>query len=250
MHALDDPQYLDPEYIKMGEALRTSGKTRYFGFSCHGGRVVELMNKAAEVGGIDAIMFRFSFARYGDLELNKAIDACKKASIGLIAMKTQDSVPADQEEVAGFESRNFNLAQAKLKAVWADERIDSAVSHMDNTKKLAENVEAAKSPVQLSMSEIQQLRRIARATAEYSCQGCSRICESRVEGEVRVADTLRFLMYHEAYGEPEKARKLYRELRPEERASRGVDFRAASAACPQGIDIARRLEHARRTLSA
>ncbi len=250
MHALDDPQYLDPEYIKMGEALRKSGKTRYFGFSCHGGRQVELLNKAAQVGGLDAIMFRYSFSRYGDLELNKAIDACKKAGIGLIAMKTQDSVPADQEEVVAFESKNFNLAQAKLKAVWADERIDSAVSHMDNTKKLAENVEAAKSPVQLSMNEIQQLRRIARATAEYSCQGCSRLCESRVEGEVKVADTLRFLMYHEAYGEPEKARKLYRELRPEERALEGVDFRAASAACPQGIDIARRMEHARRTLTA
>ena len=31
-------RYLEPEYIKMGEALRKSGKTRFFGFSCHGGR--------------------------------------------------------------------------------------------------------------------------------------------------------------------------------------------------------------------
>jgi len=33
------------------------------------------------VGGIDAIMFRYSFARYGDLALNRAIDACNADEI-------------------------------------------------------------------------------------------------------------------------------------------------------------------------
>ena len=127
-------------------------------------------------------MFRYSFAKYGDLELNKAIDKCKKAGIGLIAMKVQNSVPDDEESVVRFQSKDFNLAQAKLKAVWADERIDAVVSHMDNTTKLAENIAAAKSPVQLSMGDFQQLQRIATATAAYSCQGCSHICESRVAG--------------------------------------------------------------------
>ena len=126
MHALNDPKHLDPEFIKMGENMKKSKKTRFFGFSCHGDRQVELLNKAAEVGGIDAIMFRYSFANYGDLEMNKAIDALKKKGIGLVAMKTQDSVPKDQAEVVKFQSENFNLAQAKLKAVWADERIDAS----------------------------------------------------------------------------------------------------------------------------
>lgn len=248
MHFVDDPKYLDPEYIRMGERLRKSGKTRHFGFSCHGDRMIECMNKAAQVGGIDAIMFRYSFRRYGDLELNKAIDACKEAGIGLIAMKTQDSVPDDQKHVQTFHSRDFNLFQAKLKAVWADERIDSAISHMDNTTRLAENVAAAKSPVQLTMGEFRQLQQIATATAALSCQGCSHICEPQVDGEVKIARTLRYLMYEECYGEPERARSLYRGLSPAERASVGVDFSRASAACPQGIDIASRMELARRKL--
>jgi predicted aldo/keto reductase-like oxidoreductase len=249
MHAVDDPAFLEPEYIKMGEAMRKSGKTRFFGFSCHGDQVAPLMEKAAEVGGIDAIMLRYSFSRYGDLKLNRAIDKCKKAGIGLIAMKAQEAVPDDQAEVVKFQSADFTLAQAKLKAVWADERIDAAVSHMDNTTKLAENVAAAKSPVQLSMADFQQLRRLAVATAGYSCQGCSQICESRIDGDVRVADTLRFLMYHECYGERDKARQLYRELRPAERAIEQVSFRRAEAACPQGIRIAERLTRARSLLA-
>jgi predicted aldo/keto reductase-like oxidoreductase len=250
MHFVDDPKYLDPEYIQMGDRLRKSGKTRFFGFSCHGDRMVECMEKAARAGGIDAIMFRYSFSRYGDLELNRAMDACKKAGIGLIAMKTQNSVPDDQRHVKEFQSKNFTLPQAKLKAVWADERIDAAVSHMDNTKKLAENVAAAKSPMQLTMKEFQQLQRIATASAGYACQGCSHICESRVDGQVKVARPLRYLMYSECYGETERARRLYARLRPEERALDSVDLGAATAACPQGIDIAARLRIARQTLEA
>jgi predicted aldo/keto reductase-like oxidoreductase len=250
MHGIDDVDVLEPEFIKMGERLRKSGKTRFFGFSCHGRNEVALLNKAAKVGGIDVIMFRYHFGRYGELELNRAIDALKKAGVGLIAMKTQDSVPAEQEEVVAFRSKDFTLGQAKLKAVWADERIDSVVSHMDNTKWLQENIAAAKSPVKLSMDDFQQLQRLATARAAYACQGCSHICEAHVAAQTRVADLLRFLMYHEAYGEAEKARRLFRELPAEARTIDGVDFRAATAACPRGIDIASRLARAHDVLSA
>ena len=203
---------------------------------------MELLYKAAEVGGIDAIMFRYSFAQYGDLELNKAIDALKKQGVGLIAMKTQDSVPKDQAEVVKFQSENFNLAQAKLKAVWADERIDAAVSHMDNTTKLKENIDAACSPIALSMNEFNQLQRLATATAAYSCHGCSQICEPHVQGETKIADTLRYLMYHDSYNEQDKARALFSRLTPEQRRIANVDFTRATAACPRGIDIASRMK--------
>lgn len=248
MHEVDDPRYLDAEYIQMGERMRKSGKTRFFGFSCHGNRMVEVMNKAVDAGGIDAIMLRYSFARYGDLELNKVIDRCVKAGIGLIAMKTQSSVPDDQKHVQEFKSRNFNLHQAKLKAVWADERMTAAISHMDNTTKQAENIAAAKSGAQLTMGEFRQLQRIATASAAYSCQGCSHICEPLVDAPVRIGNQLRYLMYHECYGEPDRARRLYGCLDEAERSIDGVDFTAATAACPQGIDIASRLEVARRKL--
>ncbi len=248
MHGINNPKYLTKEYVDMGERFRKQKKSKFFGFSCHGGNVVDLMNKAAALGGIDCIMFRYNFSQYGDRALNLAIDACKKAKIGLIAMKTQKSVPKAQEEVRAFESKNFNLAQAKLKAVWADERIDSVVSHMDNMQKLKENVAAAKSPIKIGMHEFQQLNRLAACTAAYSCQGCSHLCEPKVEGETRVADALRFLMYHESYGEQDKARQLWKELAPAERRVDDVDFAAASAACPEGIDISGRLRRAQELL--
>ena len=249
MHYINDLKHLDKEFIEMGERMRKSKKTNFFGFSCHHGKVVELMNKAAKVGGIDAIMFRYSFGQYGDKELNKAIDACKEAKIGLIAMKTQKSVPAEQEEVIKFKSKDFTLGQAKLKAVWADERIDSAVSHMDSIELLDENVAAAKSPIKLSMDDFHQLNQLAAKTSGFSCMGCTQHCEPEVAANTRVADSLRYLMYYECYDEPDKAKRLFRELPAKEREIDGVDFERASRACPEGVDIAGRLKLAQDLLA-
>ncbi len=250
MHMIQDPRYLDADFIKAGDDMRKSGKTKYFGFSCHHGNVPEMISKAAKAGGIDAIMFRYNFRHYGDVELNKAMDAAKAAGIGLLAMKTQSSVPADLEKVVEFQAKDFTLPQAKLKAVWADERIDGCVSQMDNLQILDENSSAAMAPQQLTMNEFHQLNRLARMTAPYACLGCNQICESRIEGKLKVADALRYLMYHECYSDPETARLLYNALNVEERDFERVDLTPAIAACPQDIRIDERLRRAREVLMA
>jgi predicted aldo/keto reductase-like oxidoreductase len=250
MHMIDDLEQLEPDFIKMGEDIKKSGKAKLFGFSCHDGNVARLIDKAAKVGGIDAIMFRYNFRQYGDLELNNAMDAAKKAGIGLIAMKTQSSVPDDLEKVVEFQSKSFTLAQAKLKSVWADERIDAAVSGISNLQILQENATAAMSPEKLTMNEFHQLNKLARLTRSYHCMGCKHICETKVAGELKIADALRYLMYADSYHDPETARLLYNALSPAERNFEGVDLSAATAACPQGIQIEARLRQAREMLLA
>ncbi len=250
LHSVDSLDMLAPEFLKAGERLRKSGKTRFFGFSCHDGRVVRLMNYAAKVGGIDAILFRYNFRRYGDLELNRAIDRCKKAGIGLVAMKTNGAVPARAEKVVAFRSRNFTLGQAKLKSVWADERIDSVLSEMDSLRVAKENIAAAKSGASLTAGEVHQLNRLAALTAHLACNGCAHLCEAAAGGRLAIADPLRFLSYHEAYGDTERARRLYNALPKNRLDVGGASLTAAMAACPQGINIAGRLAQARRALLA
>lgn len=250
MHMIDTEDVLEPEWIKAGDDIRKSGKAKFFGFSCHDGNVAELIDKAARVGGIDAILFRYNFRQYGDEKLNKAIDAAKAAGIGLLAMKTQSSVPNDLEKVVEFQSKDFTVPQAKLKSVWADERIDGCVSGMTNIQILEENAKAAMAPAQLSMNEFHQLNRLARLTAPYACLGCNQICESRVAGNLKIADALRYLMYHECYGDPETARLLYAALSPDQRDFDSIDLTEAIKACPQGIQIDQRLKHARSVLTA
>ena len=149
-----------------------------------------------------------------------------------------------------FKSKRFSLDQAKLKSVWADERIDSLLSEIDSIQVMRENIAAAKSVDALSAGEWHQLNRLAALTAHLACNGCAQYCESAAGGSGAIADTLRFYMYHESYGDPARARRLYSALPVERRNFEGADLAAAAAACPQGIDIAGRLQAARAALEA
>jgi len=249
MHGADDTDYLDPEYIRAGEKLKRSGKIRFFGFSNHGSDIVPMMHKAVKSGGIDAILFSYSFRRYGQSALNRALDACKKAGIGLIAMKTMGGVSSRNEKVVKFRSRNFSLAQAKLKSVWMDDRIDAIVSEMHNTREVRENAAAARSNVSLSSNERMKLNQLAEKTSHLACLGCSNYCQGALDSEIPIADTLRYLMYHESYGKTEHARQLYQTLPDSVRIIDKAELATAARACPQGIDIAARFAKAKEALS-
>jgi len=247
LHELDDPRPLDDRgLLDTVERLKKEGKIRFFGFSCHSGNVAELLHEAAKRSYIDAVMFRYNFRQYGNKELNLAIDAAHKAGVGLIAMKTQGSEASFQDAWKKFEQTGkWNKYQSVLKAVWADERISAAVSHMDAMGKLRENIAAALDRKQLGATEQESLRRYADATRAYACDGCDHLCGAAVNACVEVGKTLRYLMYHDAYGERERAQRSFRELPAEAQNLAGVDFSGANRACPHGVDVA---THMRRAL--
>jgi uncharacterized protein len=250
LHGLNDARYLSPELAKVVAGLKKQGKMRFFGFSCHAANVVELLSKAAGLPWVDSIMFRYNFRQYGNAELNRAIDACAKANIGLIAMKTQGSEASFQDAWKKFErTGKWNKHQAVLKAVWADTRITAAVSHMDTFEKLRDNIGAALDRTSLTAAEVQALTRYADATRSLACDGCDHLCGAAVNAPVRIGATMRFLMYHDVYGEAEKARRLFGELPAESRRLEGVDFTGANAACPNGVDVAWHMERARLLLA-
>ncbi len=165
-------------------------------------------------------------------------------------MKTLAAIPTDAEEIVPWTSKDFTLVQAKLKAVLADERIAGIASQMSNVEQVMENTGAVLDKKELAMNDYMQLHRLAGLTACEYCIGCGR-CEQHVDGPVRIADTLRYLMYHDCYdGKREEARSLYQKLAAAERDFGRVDLSAAKAACPQGIDIPAKLAHAHKVLSA
>ncbi len=246
LHGLRDARYLSAEMAALVAKLKKQGKIRHFGFSCHNGNVAELLHAAATHRWVDAVMFRYNFRTYGDKELNKAMDAAAKANVGLIAMKTQGSAISFASEWKKFNvPGRFNKYQAVLKAVWADERITAAVSAMDSLGKLRENVAAALDKTKLTRLELDAIDKYAEATRSAACDGCSHICNNAVQGHTQIGDTLRFLMYHDAYGEKAKAKRLFAELPQAARALGQRDFAAANLACPHGVDV---VAHMRRAL--
>jgi uncharacterized protein len=246
LHGLNEEEPLkDAELAKKVEELKKAGKIRFFGFSCHDGNVVDLLNRAAKTPWIDSIMFRYNFRQYGNKELNAAIDACAKAEIGLIAMKTQGSEAGLADAWQKFEkSGKWSKHQAVLKAVWADARITAAVSHMDTFEKLKANIAAALDKSELGAVDREALEKYAEATRAYACDGCEHLCNPSVAAPVQIGTTLRYLMYHDVYGETEKAKEMFAKLPERAKRLSLVDFAPANRACPHGLDVAAHMRRA------
>lgn len=250
LHAVEDPSVFTAELRQKVEQLKKQKKLRFFGFSCHHGNVAELLSVAAKTPWVDSVMFRYNFRQYGNKELNQAIDACAKAGVGLIAMKTQGSAVSFEQQWQKFQQTGkWNKYQAVLKAVWADERITAAVSDMDSLEKIRENAAAARDPGKLGLIDTDELRRYAMATRAIACDGCDHLCGAALAAPIPVATTLRYLMYHDSYGKRDEARALYQALPEAARRLDGVDFTKASAACPHGLDLDQHLKRAAHVLA-
>jgi hypothetical protein len=245
LHALQDASFLSAELARTVERLQKAGKMRHFGFSCHHANVAELLHAAARTSWVDTVMFRYNFRQYGDKELNAAMDACAKADVGLIAMKTQGSEASFADAWQRFQQAGeWSKHQAVLKAVWADERITAAVSHMDTFEKLKQNIAAAVDKFELGQADRAALERYAAATRALACDGCDHLCGAAVGAPVQIGATMRCLMYHDVYGEPERARSDFARLPAAARRLADIDFQPANAACPHGVDVAAHMRRA------
>ncbi len=228
------------------EKAKASGKIRYFGFSTHK-NMAECMMAASKLGFIDAIMIRYSFKHIKDEQMQRAVDACDKAGIGLIAMKTQVKKSRKSSEIlTDTESelaqklieKGFTPAETNLKIVWSDERIATICSAMYNIPVLQTNVAAAKDQTELTASETELMQEYAQAACAGYCAGCASQCEPAVNGNIPVSDVMRYLMYYNEYGDRDEARAKFARLPSAVRRQlASADYSRAQRRCPQNLPI-------------
>ncbi|MGD8663394.1 MAG: aldo/keto reductase [Desulfobacterales bacterium] len=253
LHGISNPNEADKKIEAWAEKTKSQGKIRLFGFSTHS-NMEDCLLGAAKLGWIDGIMLTYNFRVMHSDKMKKAVDDCYRAGIGLTAMKTQSTGwgskggPLNDKERAllnRFESKGLSTGQAKLKAVWDDDRIASICSYMTNMRYLSENASAAMDNKKLSDHDIDCLKDYARKTASSYCAGCKHICEPFLDGKVPVSEVMRYLMYSRCYGESERAKSAFKELPSEVRERMAVmDFRDAENRCPQGLPIGRLMREA------
>lgn len=253
LHGVSRTRQFDDRQRRWAEAAKAAGKIRLFGFSTHS-NMEDLMLWAADSGWIDGIMMTYNYRLMQTERMRDAVAACTAAGIGLTAMKTQaDSFWRDvgddsreaQDLVDRFVDRGYTVEQARLKAVWDEPAIASICSQMPNMTILMANAAAAMDRTALSARDRDALQRHAAATNSNYCAGCRRICESRIAGNVPVADILRYLMYYNRPGDRDRARRLFGRLPAGVRRDLpGCDYTAAEAHCPQRIAIGQAMRSA------
>jgi len=237
-----NPAWLTDEVRMWAESAKKRKLIRNFGITTHQNLAIVLA-AAARMPWIDAIMTSYNFYLAQDTELQVAIDACHKAGIGLIAMKTQGmgqriKTEADKKLVEHFLQRGFTEGQAKIKLVLEDKRFSSACVGMKNVSVLNSNVAAAFDKTKLTQADREVFSQYAKATCDGYCAGCADICNSALADVPYVSDIMRYLMYYNSYGEQAEARRLFAQIPANVRSKLlSTDYSAAEAHCPQHLPI-------------
>ncbi len=254
IHGISGPQIpmlRDPGVKAAFESLKAAKKIRFCGLSCHDAMLPEVLEAVAEVGWLDQVMIKYNFRDIGGKdrhdELQRAIDKCSKANIGLVAMKTQGGAVNFPDKMAALTAKGFKKEVAAIKTVWQDDRMQVVVSEMTTRSDLRENIAASRE--ELTPKEARLLEEHRIKTANMYCHGCGHLCETAAHG-VPVATVLRYLRYYEAYGKRGEARALFQSLPQISREMlTQVDMSKVDEACPHGLPVASLLRQANQRLA-
>ena len=250
LHGLGGPagveQAKSPETREVAEDLKKSGKIRFFGFSTHSANAPDCLLAAAEGGFVDAIMMAYNpvSGPGKDEAFDRALDACQKAGIGLIAMKT---VRGMQKAIAAESQKGRSFPQAAIQAVLSDERIAAVCSEMSSFTHVDQNTQAVRDfrrPT--AAAHLEPLREAALAGGMAFCAGCPACRKGILAGNSRVHDILRYLSYYEQDGKRALARAKYQALPAAVRHVANFDLAAARDACVLGIDYPALMARAQR----
>ena len=243
------------EFKETIAAIKKSGKAKFVGFSTHHARRAEFLQSAAESKIVDAIMVQNTAWLDKDTALNKALDVCHKAGIGLISMKQiagpnpqafLDQVPKKAPELI---AKGLTPYGALLHAIWSDERFATVCVSMRNTDQIRENAAAARKFVPLNAASLESVRQAFLASQPSLCADCDGRCGKAGGTDAALGDLTRYLTYYERHGFRGEARRAYADLSPSARDWQGADLQAARDACPSHLDFASLLPRVDRDLA-
>lgn len=256
IHAVENAgEELTPQIKIWAEKMKSRGKIRLFGFSTHA-NMDKSLSHAATIGWVDGIMTTYNYKVMTADKMKKAIDACHKAGIGLTAMKTQafsswgglnlgEENTQSQALEKRFIDKGLTKEQARLLAVWSDERIASVCSQMNTLAILKANIQAAVSTVRLNAGDHHCFETVAQAGISNYCAGCTDICQPMVDQDIPVGKIMRCLMYSNSYHDHSHARMEFQDI-PHGLRTRLADFdySLAQSKCPRNLPIGRLMARA------
>ncbi len=233
------------EFKEACETIKKSGKARLVGFSCHDGLLDDYLEAAAEGGFVDAIMLAYNpFFEKGD-RFDKALDACHKAGIGLVAMKEMRALKQVPQRIPELDKLGLTPHQGILHAVWSDPRIASDCSAMENVQQMEQNTAACRNfKKPLPAQARQALHEAVLAYGTTFCPGCPACADASRRTGFAFRDISRYVTYYEQDGNLESG-GLYRALPEAARDPAGFDLAALRDNCQFHIDypsIVRRAE--------
>jgi uncharacterized protein len=224
------------EFKKVAEQLKSSGKVKMVGFSCHDGRLNDYLNAAAQGGFVDIIMLRYTpFFAKGDA-FDAAVDAAHRAGIGLVAMKTMRNTQDIPRRLPEFDKLGLTTHQAVLQACWSDPRIAVICNMIENVGQMQASSAAARNYKEpLKTAHVELLKETILAARPTLCPGCPSCDAFAASSEFALHDIARYVTYYEQDGRL-GARDQYHALPASARDATGVNLAALRERCAFHVD--------------
>jgi predicted aldo/keto reductase-like oxidoreductase len=245
LHGRDNPAQIPDEAIEALELCKKSGKARFIGFSSHD--INNMVPFILKTGKFDVIQTTYSFPIGGRFR-EQALVKLHKAGIGVIAMKVVVALSGfNLKTVENPPARpNGDGPLAGIKWVLQNPAIGTTVPNMRTIPQLEMNFRAMSEPYtpndeKLLVMKNEQIR------PDY-CRMCYQ-CKGTCPKGMPVSDVLRFLSYHDFYGDYHHAVVSFRDLAREVRDVRCVDCETCAIQCPNGVQVRDRLIRAQQLLA-
>jgi uncharacterized protein len=237
LHAKSTAAELSDELLEAQALAKQQGKIRFAGVSFHSGHAE--VGPAAIAKKLDVVLLTHNFAM--GARIDPLLRELAAAGIGVVTMK----VMAGGRDPEARARREKLLATGGLLPAlkWSlkNPHVASAIPSMTDMAQLDENLRAMAEPWTAD-DDARIAARLERIRPDY-CSMCGR-CEGSCPKGLPVADMLRFLTYAEGYGQFALGREHFELLPAALRDVRCGDCPSCTVDCPQGVEVARRLERA------
>ncbi len=253
LHNKNRPEEIPDELFEAQQEAKKAGKIRFAGVSTHF-NMADMLPFLVECGQTDVTLASYNFTMRP--ELTKAIQAARRAGMGVVAMKVLAGgfsriqrgdrlYGANPDALTGTLEREGAIPAA-IKWALKNPSVDSAIICMTNFDQLDENLRASSERFGDRDAELlaDQLAYIGPLYCRM-CGSCGGVCERGLP----IADLLRFLSYAEGYGQFAMARERYLELPRALRQIRCLDCSSCSVNCANGVEVRNRLIHAQALLA-
>ena len=238
LHAKDAPGDVRDDMIEAQQLAKKQGKIRFAGVSTHTGQQ-ELLPWMARKGAFDVALAAYNFSM--DRSMDQAIETAAKAGIGIVAMKVMAggfrSLHAG-DPLRDKLSRDGAMLSA-LKWTIKNQNVATTIPSMTDMDQLDENLKAMSVAYSATDEKLLALHR--EFIRPLYCNMCGE-CDGTCAKGLPVAEVLRSLMYAEGYRQFALGREHFAGL--EHVSARCGDCTECTVQCPQGVEVAARVQHA------
>jgi uncharacterized protein len=255
LHNRSTPAEISDELFEAQRLAKQQGKIRFAGVSLHYG-MKEMIPHLVKLGQTDIILTAYNFSMPPDMEIEEKIALARKAGIGIIAMKVMaggfarikrgDRLYSNDPKVLTEKLQQPGAMASAFKWAIRNQYVATAIVGITDADQLEEDFAAMAAPY--TDADGKRLKAQLELIRPLYCRMCGE-CRGQCPQGLPVGDMLRILSYADGYGQFPLARQRFRELPESVTSVRCGDCTACSIRCPNGVDVAARLQRAQEWLA-